>query len=416
MIPGTAVRPRISVVIPTYNRSGLLRRTLESLTTQQLPAQEFEVIVSDDGSRDDTAAVVGSFTRRLRVQYHYQEDLGHRVAAARNAGAGLAAAPVVAFLDSGTLAGPAFLSGHLNAHATTQTPRLVLGYTFGYRPYDPTPGLAQAIATSTPAEVFERFRADPAFWDTRHKELLKVGFDLSRLALPWLFAWGLNLSLRARDFRDAGGFDEEFRSWGCEDLELGFRLARRGLAIWMSREAWAIEPPHERDVEAMRAGHRSTMSQFLRKTRDPAVEITCAVLERDRLWKAEDEYRLLSDWADKAHQIDVRPELENWAAGLTSAGQPKRACIVGCGADVPPSLGPSVLVDFDEQLLEKAAASGKHEKYHAIGLHLPIPDQYADAAIITSRLRGLWPHWREALLREARRVAREVRTPFPNDS
>lgn len=54
---GVAI-PLVSVVIPTYNRSALLRRTLESLTLQALPAAQFEVIVADDGSSDDTCSVV----------------------------------------------------------------------------------------------------------------------------------------------------------------------------------------------------------------------------------------------------------------------------------------------------------------------------------------------------------------------
>jgi cellulose synthase/poly-beta-1,6-N-acetylglucosamine synthase-like glycosyltransferase len=94
-------RPSVSVIIPTYNRTELLRRTLDALTEQSISRDEFEVIVSDDGSTDNTSAVVQSFADRLDVRYCHQQDRGYRVAEARNAGARLASAPILVFLDSG---------------------------------------------------------------------------------------------------------------------------------------------------------------------------------------------------------------------------------------------------------------------------------------------------------------------------
>ena len=50
--------PQISVVIPAHNKASVLIGTLEALRNQTLPAHEYEVIVVDDGSDDDTAAVL----------------------------------------------------------------------------------------------------------------------------------------------------------------------------------------------------------------------------------------------------------------------------------------------------------------------------------------------------------------------
>lgn len=90
-------RPRVSVVIPTYNRAQALRRCLESVSRQTL--REFEVIVCDDGSTDDSAGVVGEFAGRIDVTYDYAENFGGP-ARPRNRGIRLARAPFVAFLDS----------------------------------------------------------------------------------------------------------------------------------------------------------------------------------------------------------------------------------------------------------------------------------------------------------------------------
>jgi validoxylamine A glucosyltransferase len=180
---------RISVIVPTYNRSALLARTLQTLCGQRVPAGEFVVIVADDGSRDDTAEVARSFAGRLRLRYWFQEDQGFRAAAARNAGARLASAPVLAFLDSGTLTGPDFVGGHLAAHAGAAAGgdggRAVLGYCYGYRPLEEMPWLARALAELEPAQVVRRHGDHPSFQDVRHRAFADVGFDLGLLTGPW---------------------------------------------------------------------------------------------------------------------------------------------------------------------------------------------------------------------------------------
>ena len=124
--------PQASVVIPTYNRSDKLSKTLETMTEQDIDPSSFEVIIADDGSSDDTVDVMKSFAGRLRLKYYFQADEGFRAGAARNGGARLAAAPILIFLDSGTLAGPGLVSGHLALHAASEERRAVIGYCYGY--------------------------------------------------------------------------------------------------------------------------------------------------------------------------------------------------------------------------------------------------------------------------------------------
>src|SRR3954464_10946901 len=90
-------QPRVSVVIPTYNRSHALRRCLDSVAKQTF--RDFEVIVCDDGSTDDTAEVVREYESVLDLTYSYGENFGGP-ARPRNRGIGLARAPYIAFLDS----------------------------------------------------------------------------------------------------------------------------------------------------------------------------------------------------------------------------------------------------------------------------------------------------------------------------
>ena len=82
---------------PTYNRASELRRCLNSLVIQSF--QEFEVLVCDDGSTDNSSRVANSFSDILDVHYHYESNFGGP-ARPRNVGIKLARSPYIAFLDS----------------------------------------------------------------------------------------------------------------------------------------------------------------------------------------------------------------------------------------------------------------------------------------------------------------------------
>jgi glycosyltransferase involved in cell wall biosynthesis len=90
--------PAVSVVIPSYNRAHLLADAFESVRCQTY--SDWELIVVDDGSVDDTRAVVAKVSTRMpqRVHYEYQQNQGP--AAARNRGVACARGRYIAFLDS----------------------------------------------------------------------------------------------------------------------------------------------------------------------------------------------------------------------------------------------------------------------------------------------------------------------------
>lgn len=93
-----------SIVIPTYNRAGLVRKTLQGFTEQVFTG--FEVIVIDDGGKDNTGEVVKSFGDK-RFSYHWKENAER--GAARNYGASLAKGSWVNYFDSDDIAYPSHL-------------------------------------------------------------------------------------------------------------------------------------------------------------------------------------------------------------------------------------------------------------------------------------------------------------------
>lgn len=98
MIPAD-LRPAISVVCPTYNSSGFVLRTLESVIGQTY--KPFEIIISDDGSTDETVPIVKGFLRdRPDIRSVVLEGPHRGPGAARNAGVKRSAAEWIAFIDS----------------------------------------------------------------------------------------------------------------------------------------------------------------------------------------------------------------------------------------------------------------------------------------------------------------------------
>ncbi|SCL25655.1 Glycosyltransferase, GT2 family [Micromonospora nigra] len=405
--------PLISVVVPTYNRAELLRGTLTALAGQRMPAAQFEVVVADDGSTDDTRDCVHAFTDRLRVRYAYQEDLGFRAAAARNTGARLASGDVLVFVDTGVLPGPDFLAAHLAVHRRPGPSRAVIGYTYGYRPDDPTPGLDAALRSYGPEEVVRRFGATPAFQDARQPTFASIRYDLSRMPLPWSLFWTLNCSVPAADLRAVGGFDEDFRSWGGEDLELGIRLHRRGLAFEVSREAWAVDTPHPRSVTQDVGDNRSNMLTILRKHPEPETELMWAWFSRHlpqladtRTWFVPQELPAIQRAIDRVRTRDVTAELTRLCDDVPPGA---RIAVFGCGPALPAGFPPAVLLDFDEQQLRHLPHDSRHQIHHSLGIRTVLPDDAVDVVLITSRMTPLWRRWGRHILAEAHRVGRTVR-------
>ena len=86
--------PLVSVIIPTYNREKIITRAIDSVFAQTY--RDFEIVVLDDGSQDNTKAVAQAYGPK--VHYFYQDNKG--IAGARNAGMHQTAGDYIAFLDS----------------------------------------------------------------------------------------------------------------------------------------------------------------------------------------------------------------------------------------------------------------------------------------------------------------------------
>lgn len=185
----------VSVVIATYNRANFLSATIDSVLSQKF--QNFELIVVDDGSTDNTRQVLEPYSSRIR--YFYQENMGP--SAARNMGARQANAPWVAIQDSDDLCA----SNHLEA-------------LYGYVKNHPQIGMVFANGKYLGGPEHNRETIIPA---KKSRRLARMGVQLADLFENSIVR--LQAALISKEAYDSlGGHDESL--WICMDLDLAFRL------------------------------------------------------------------------------------------------------------------------------------------------------------------------------------------------
>jgi len=187
--------PGVSVVIATYNRAGFLRETVDSVLAQRF--QDFELIVVDDGSTDNTREVLAGYGSRVR--YLHQNNRGP--SAARNFGVREARAPWIAVQDSDDISGP----NHLEVlHRSAQDfPRYAMIFANGKYLGGPEHNRDEIIPAKKSAALAAR---DLCLRDIFDKSIVR-----------------LQASLIAKAAYDAlGGHDESLRV--CMDLDLALRL------------------------------------------------------------------------------------------------------------------------------------------------------------------------------------------------
>ncbi|NLZ56581.1 MAG: glycosyltransferase family 2 protein [Clostridiaceae bacterium] len=104
----------ISVIVPAYNAEKWLHECIDSLLNQKYPADRYEIIAVNDGSRDDSGAILDEYARRdPRVRPIHQENQG--LGGARNSGIAAAVGEYFAFVDSDDRVTPDFLSAFADA-------------------------------------------------------------------------------------------------------------------------------------------------------------------------------------------------------------------------------------------------------------------------------------------------------------
>jgi glycosyltransferase involved in cell wall biosynthesis len=210
--------PAVSVIVATFNRALFLPETIDSILMQSF--QDFELIVVDDGSTDNTREIVDRYGPRL--QYLYQENRGP--SAARNLGVKHARAPWIAFQDSDDLS----LANHLES-------------LYRYTREFPDCGMVFGNGRYIGAPEHDRDTIIPA---KKSRRLAEKGVRLADLFTKSIVR--LQASLIARKVYDAiGGHDETL--WISMDLDLAFRIFMNAPVGYLDQSLFAYRK-HEGNI------------------------------------------------------------------------------------------------------------------------------------------------------------------------
>ncbi len=241
-----------SLIVTTYNRPDALGAVLAGLLAQD--DRGFELLVADDGSRDDTRALVEHVARDapVRIAHVWQEDRGFRAGAARNRAAAQAKGQYLVFLDGDCVPRRDFVARH---RRLAERGWMVAGNRI-------------LLSQSFTGEVLDG-RLPIHRWDLAQWRAARARAAINRTAplhhLPlgplrkigsrrWQRVRTCNLGVWVDDFRAVNGFDEAFEGWGFEDSDLAVRLLNRGVRRKLGAFATGVLHLWHREHDRAREG------------------------------------------------------------------------------------------------------------------------------------------------------------------
>lgn len=240
----------ISIIVPTYNRSDLLELTLISIAQQELKGISLEVIIVDDGSTDNTKQTVERYMKKIEdLKYLYNEHDGYRVAYVRNIGIRNSQGDIIIFVDSGMILCSDFVSQHYLSHEKNKN-AAVIGSIYGYAIPMEDREIYELIDMTDLNQTFCRVKSKSKFSDVRMESFKYHSYAIDKLKAPYAFFWTGNVSAKRASILQINGFDENYKNWGMEDIDMGYRLFASGLEFILNLEAKTIHVPHKLEGNA----------------------------------------------------------------------------------------------------------------------------------------------------------------------
>lgn len=211
---------KITVIVCTHNRCESLKDTVRSLQQQNFPASDYEIIVVDNNSTDNTEAIVGglSSSSAARVEYLFERMLG--LSLARNRGVAHAKGEIVAFIDDDAVADATWL---LNLTRVYEEEK-------------------EAVCVGGRIEL-EWTIAKPEWWHLSFDNEFGINHGVERKELRYpLFPYGTNISFKKSVLLDYGGFSVHLgrkgsQLLGWEETDVCLQIEKNGGRIYYEPNA-----------------------------------------------------------------------------------------------------------------------------------------------------------------------------------
>jgi len=265
----------ISIIITTYNRPDALTAVVEACFAQD--DQDFEIIIADDGSANNTRETVAALQARSPVpmKHVWQEDIGFRAARARNLGTLAAQGEYIIFVDGDCVPQKDFVANHRRlakrGYVVTGS-RVLLDEAY-------TRHLLEQHLDIQRLGALEKLRLYLAGSANKFLQTMLTMPDLGRESkrFTWRRIKSCNMAVWRSDLDLVNGFDESFTGWGHEDSDLVLRLFNAG--VMRKSGAFATEVYHLWHREAKRDQESSNRAVVLQRAKDKTTQAVSGLRE-----------------------------------------------------------------------------------------------------------------------------------------
>lgn len=232
---------KFSIVIPAYNNKEVLSNTLTALNLQKgYGMEDYEVIVVDDGSPEKLIDSIREIPVNYTLNYLYLERTPNSCrASARNKGLAKAVGEIVIFLDSDMVVDANYLKEIDRCFKMDKNICLI-----ATRFYIDKPIEADNIRNQTLFDTYKFKKCGLNNFESRHIVFDMAAYNMSILKTPWLFVFSCNMAVLKKNLEAVGGFDDSYKGWGHEDIDLGYKLHKSGVKIVQNTKIEAVHQYH----------------------------------------------------------------------------------------------------------------------------------------------------------------------------
>ncbi|APF25697.1 glycosyltransferase like 2 family protein [Clostridium sporogenes] len=235
---------KVSIINPSYNRKNLLKLTLDSIINQTINNDDFETIIIDDGSTDNSHDLIDEYSKKINIKYIYHFHSG--AAKSRNIGILNSEGEICFFVDCGILLSQNALNRVIYAHKGNEN-IAVLGYLYGFDEYsENTDKILNLNLNWSDVNSCIDIIKEIDLLDPREKMYSEFGENLNNWPAPWTIFWVGYSSISKKNLIEVGMFDESFVTWGGEDIDLGISLFKNNIKFVLDRKLCGIHYPHEK--------------------------------------------------------------------------------------------------------------------------------------------------------------------------
>jgi glycosyltransferase involved in cell wall biosynthesis len=310
---GKSENVKASVIIPTFNKAERLKITLLSIAQLSL-IEECEVIIVNDGSTDNTAdvlneAINNDFAERINLRVITTENLGR--SHARNCGIKNASGKLLIFSDDDLILDHEFALNHIARHKDDDN--LVIHgriYDIPFLKFFKNPSTGELYDGGFAKGQLKNKTIEPNMFLNggiipylknnarigkfeKNINALHLKTSINDSYVRWIAFVGGNASVLKKNMID---FDSDMgKDWGCEDLETGYRLYKKGMYFDCCDKSMNYHMNHYRDN--FKEIHNRSLSFFCKKHKDISIQLLAGYFKN--------EIPSLIEWKDEVDKVKL---------------------------------------------------------------------------------------------------------------